>query len=91
MGVFLGMLWVSIRQMRDRGDPLLCVIGTMAFIACVTNLVIGVSSRAFVSRPSMMGMWCAFAVSLRFWTAQRAPVAVERTASVPDPVPSRTS
>ncbi len=71
LGMFLGIMRISFSQMRRYADPLVCVIGTIAFTAALDNLVIGISSRALLPRPSAMAMWCAFALSLRVWREER--------------------
>jgi O-antigen ligase len=84
LAVFLGILKVSFGQMRRYTDPLVRTIGTIAFAAALDNLVVGISSRALLPRPSAMAMWCAFALCLRLWMQERrqpAPAVAYRAPS----------
>ncbi len=69
--LFSSLLYIAFKQMRDQDDVLCRVVGTIAFIAGFQNMVIGMSSRALLPRPSAMSMWCAFAISVRFWMERK--------------------
>lgn len=72
LAIFGGICRISLALMRMHTDPLFRAVGAIAFAAAIDNLVVGISSRALLPRPSMMGMWCVFALALRLWV-QSAP------------------
>lgn len=88
--IFIGILKIAYNQMRSGQDPFVRVVGTMAFAAALDNMVVGISSRALLPRPSMMGMWCIFALSARIWVLQQqaAQKRQRRRSGIPPPLPS---
>ena len=65
MPIFLYAVWLSIRQVMDREDPLVCAIGCAALCLLLALLIGAFGGQTFYPREGSVGMWAAIGLMLR--------------------------
>ncbi len=71
MPIYFYTLWRSVPLLLEREDPVVCVVGAMAFSIILALFVGAFGGQTFYPREGAVGMWAAIGLMLRVYV-QRA-------------------
>jgi O-antigen ligase len=68
---FVMVVFHALRLLRDREDPLVCVVGTVCCALVLALLVAGFGGQTFYPREGAVGMWAAIGLMFRVYIERR--------------------